>query len=101
MKKIINGRKYDTDTASALAVYSSGAATDLYYYEETLYIKKTGEYFLHGHGGPASVYGSFSESGNKIGGDLIIPFTEADAKAWAEKHISADDYCKIFGDVEE
>ena len=101
MKKIISGRKYDTDTASALASYSSGAATDLYYYEETLYIKKTGEYFLHGHGGPASVYGSFSESGNKIGGNLIIPFTEADAKAWAEKHTSADDYCKIFGDVKE
>ena len=46
MKKIINGKRYDTSTAILIgsARYSHG---DLEYLTEELYRKKTGEFFLY------------------------------------------------------
>ena len=53
MKKIINGKVYDTEKAKQVAYYSSaGSWRDFQHYEETLYLKKTGEYFLFGEGAP-------------------------------------------------
>lgn len=52
MKKIINGKKYDTDTAKEVGYSNNGLlSTDIDYIEETLYQKKTGEFFLYGEGG--------------------------------------------------
>lgn len=51
MKKIINGKKYDTETATSVGEYSSNyACSDYKHYDETLYKKKTGEFFLYGEG---------------------------------------------------
>ena len=48
MKKIINGKMYNTDTAKELAGWSSpGGRGDFSHYEETLYQKRTGEFLLH------------------------------------------------------
>ena len=56
-KKIINNRMYNTETAKQLGYWSNGyTPSDFYFAEETLYQKKTGEYFLVGHGGPMSSY---------------------------------------------
>lgn len=64
MKKIINGKKYDTETANAVGAYAnSGRWCDFTHYEETLYQKRTGEYFLHGEGGPMTKY-AVAESQN-------------------------------------
>ena len=47
MKKIINGKKYDTNTATKVADYWNGyGASDFNYVSEELYLKNTGEYFL-------------------------------------------------------
>lgn len=103
MKKIINGKKYDTETATYLGRYQSpgNGWSDFSYYEETLYRKKTGEFFLHGEGGPMTRYAR-SESGNtRTGGETIIPLTIDEAKAWAEEKLEADKYEEIFGEVEE
>ena len=57
MKKIINGKKYDTDTAQELASWDNGGGwRDFHHCEETLYRKKTGEFFLFGEGGPMTKY---------------------------------------------
>lgn len=57
MKKIINGRKYDTDTACCVGtIYKGRNKRDYCYYEESLFQKKTGEFFLYGEGGPSSKY---------------------------------------------
>ena len=57
MKKIINGKKYDTETATKIGEYSNGYSTsDFHYIDETLYRKKTGEFFLYGEGGPMTRY---------------------------------------------
>ena len=52
MKKIINGRKYDTETAKHIGSRSEGQPGNFEYFTEDLYLKKTGEFFLLGDGGP-------------------------------------------------
>ena len=102
MKKIINGKKYDTETAKQLGTYANyGSWRDFSHYEETLYRKKTGEYFLHGKGGAMTHY-AVSESQNSwTGGEKIIPLTEAEARAWSENNLTCEAYESIFGEVEE
>ena len=57
MRKIINGKKYDTETAEQLASYWNELSTrDFRHMTERLFRKKNGEYFLYGKGGPASAY---------------------------------------------
>ena len=57
MKKIIDGRRYDTDTAKKLVNWDNGLPINAFSYtEETLYQKRTGEYFLYGESGAAGRY---------------------------------------------
>lgn len=101
MKKIINGRRYDTDTAKAVGSDSNGLGVrDFGNWQEILYRKTTGEFFLYGHGGPASKYAAPCGHG-WTSGERIIPYTLEEAKEWAEEHLTGDEYEGIFGEVEE
>lgn len=101
MKKVINNKVYDTNTAQMLGDWGNGHYTnDFAYCAETLYRKKTGEYFLHGEGHALSKYAS--HSGNSSGwGEKIIPMSYTEAQSWAEEHLDGDDYIRIFGEPEE
>ena len=101
MKKIINGKVYNTQTAKCLVEWDNGHfKSDFNYCSEDLYRKRTGEYFLHGQGGAMSKYSS--RSGNSSGwGDQIIPLTLDEAKEWAEKKLDGDEYESIFGAIAE
>ncbi len=101
MKKIINGKVYDTNTAEFLNSWNNGHSTsDFDYVKETLYRKKTGEYFLHGVGGARTCYCShYGDSWG--GGEAIKPLKYESAQKWAEEHLSGDDYEKIFGTIDE
>lgn len=102
MKKIINNKKYDTDTARKIGCWSSGSnPSDFSYYDETLYCKRSGEYFLLGDGGPASRYSKRTDSNTWSGSCEIIPLSYQDATQWAMKHLNADIYENEFGDVSE
>lgn len=102
MKKIINGKKYDTDTAKFLGRYSNTWDTrNFHYYSEELYRKKNGEYFLYGEGGPMSDYSRQTATNERSGGERITPMTEAEARKWAEEHLDGDEYEEIFGEVDE
>lgn len=101
MKKIINGRRYDTDTAKELAkAYAPCAVNDFNYWEETLYRKNTGEYFLHGVGNANSRYAERT-AGGWCGGSKLIPLTIEAAQEWAEQNLDGDEYEQIFGAIEE
>lgn len=101
MKRIINGRLYDTDTAKEIGCYSNGyGAEDFNYLYEALYRKKTGEFFLYGSGGAMTRY-CVGHGNCWSGGEDIEPYTEEEAKAWAEEHLDADTYMEVFGTVEE
>ena len=102
MKKIINGRVYDTDKARELGTYANaGDWRDFSHLEETLYRKKTGEYFLFGEGGPATKYAEAEGQNSWTGGRRIMPMTYDEAREWAEEHLTADEYEAIFGEIVE
>lgn len=102
MKKIIKGRKYDTETAKEMASWSDGLSfRDFTHVEEVLYQKRTGEFFLHGAGGPSTRYAVPTGQNSWSGGEKIIPLTWESAREWAEEHLDADDYEEIFGEVSE
>lgn len=101
MKAIIKGRKYNTDTARLVARDSNDLGwRDYRYYIESLYRKKTGEFFLYGEGGPASKYrvrnGDCWDTGEQI-----IPLTNEKAREWIEQNCSVETYEELFGEVEE
>ena len=102
MKKIINGKKYNTETAKMVGSWSNNRSyCDFSCCEEMLYKKRTGEFFLYGEGGPMSKYSVSCGQNSWSGGAEIIPMTESEAKKWAEEHLGADEYEEIFGEVEE
>jgi hypothetical protein len=51
MKRVIKGKRYDTEKATVIANAAVGDA------EEWLYRKKGGEFFIHGMGGRYSLLG--------------------------------------------
>lgn len=101
MKKIINGKRYDTETAQLIGSTSYSNRTDFHFWSEELYRKKTGEFFLYCEGGPASKYGRQIEQNTWSGGEKIIPLTLAEAKEWGEMYLDADKYEQVFGKIEE
>lgn len=102
MKKIIKNKLYDTDTAKFLGEYAPNPDQGNFsYFCETLYRKKTGEFFLHGEGNAASKYAHSCGQNERCGGEKIVPLTYAEAQAWAEEHLDGDDYIAIFGEPEE
>lgn len=95
MKKIRNGKLYDTDTAQLIDSYQYLGEGDTRYVYEELYRKKTGEYFLYGEGGPASCW-ACNEGYGYCAGEGIRPLTDEEARVWAEEHMDADDYLEYF-----
>ena len=102
MKKIINGKLYDTDTAKEIGTRFHGEGVrDFRHYSETLYRKRTGEYFLYGEGGPMSRYAESIGQNQWSGSEKIIPLDYKAATEWAEENMDADDYQAEFGEVSE
>ena len=98
MKKIISKRKYNTETATEIGSWSSDAAvSDFSWYEETLYRKRNGEYFLHGAGHAASPYRRRS-GGMWAPGEDITPIGSDEAREWAEDHLDTDAYEAEWGE---
>lgn len=100
MKKVINGKMYNTETAKELGSWWN-ERTDFSICWEYLYKKKTGEYFLYGKGGATSKYAKRWENNGSQSGEKIIPLTETEARSWAEQKLDADEYIEIFGEVDE
>lgn len=102
MKKIIEGKKYDTETAKKLGEWwNNQDVRNFGHVEETLYQKRTGEFFIYGVGGPASKYARSEGQNSWTGGEKIIPVSYPRAKAWAEEHLTVDEFESIFGEVTE
>jgi len=101
MKKVINGKVYNTETAQKVGEWDNGCYTnDFNYSSEDLYRKKTGEFFLHCEGGALSAYAT--RNGNSSGyGEQIAPMSYDEAKEWAEKRLTGDEYEGIFGEIGE
>ena len=102
MKKIINGSKYDTDTAKLLGRWTNGANYgDFSFCSEALYRTRSGKYFIFGSGGAMSKYSKSCGNNEWCGGSNFEPVTRQAAMEWAEEHLDGDEYEDIFGEVSE
>ena len=95
MKKISNGKVYDTETARYIGDWDNKQCEQDYICEK-LYCKRTGEYFLYGEGGPMTKYSKMEGANSWSSGEMIIPLIYDAARKWAEEHLKADDYLKEF-----
>ena len=85
MKAIINGKRYNTETATEVWSNSSSyPVNDFKYYEETLYKTTAGNWFLQGEGGALSQY-AVPVGNSTGGGSRIIPLTAVEAQEWLER----------------
>lgn len=99
MKKVINGKVYDTDTARKVGCIDFGLGDRFSGWSETLYVKRTGEYFLLGEGGPGSKYSVRTGVNNTTGSAKIFPLSYDDARKWAEENLGAGEYIAEFGEI--
>ncbi|MFO7713849.1 hypothetical protein [Desulfosarcina sp.] len=82
IKRIIDGERFDTETALEIAARENGLPfNDYYHISETLYQTQYGTYFLAGSGGPLTRY-AFEYGGVKGYGSGIFPLSEDDAYEW-------------------
>lgn len=84
MKRIINGKKYDTETATSLLSKSGGLGR-----ETELYVTKKKNYFL--------VHWTNWQNEN----DYIEPISKEEAKEFCERKMDAEKFEKEFGKCEE
>ena len=102
MRKVIEGKLYNTETAEMVATDSYSHYGDLGYWSEEIYRTKRGNWFLAGEGGAMSKYAQAIGQNEVGGGSAIIPLTEGEALAWLEDHTSdADTFEKYFSDALE
>lgn len=114
MQKVINGKIYDTNAAKAVAFHciqdsctkNYGNSISLH---ETLYRKKTGEFFLDiclftfvRDDGIKVLPDSFSSIGSIwiINRDIFL-LNEEQAREWVKAFHDADTNINLFGEVEE
>ena len=100
MLKIINGKRYNPTTAKKLCYWDNGYYNDFRFVEETMYRKRTGEFFLYAYGDPMTAYAK-SEGRTTYGSECIVPLSIDSAKKWLEEKADADTYIQIFGPFEE
>ena len=86
MEAIIEGKKYDTETATEVASYWNGLGQgDFGRVNESLYKTAKGSWFIAGSGGPMSAYAQ-SVGNSQTGGEGIRPLSYEEAMNWLEKH---------------
>ncbi len=102
MKRIIDGKSYNTETAYLIAEWDNGLFyNDFYHCSEELYQTVKENWFLYGSGGAASKYST--TSGNSSSGSCaIIPLTAIQALKWLEQKEFTDEIEEHFpNEIEE
>lgn len=96
MRKQIDGKKFDTELSKKVGEAEANCSKlDHKYWKEELYRRKPGDYFLYGCGGPKTKYGRLTVGGYQSG-EVIIPITDEEAKAWANEHLTTEQVKEIF-----
>jgi len=85
MIKVIDGKRYNTQTAEKIAEWDNGFYGDFKYCEETLYRTTKGAFFLYGKGNAMSKYATPVQCGTR-GGEDITPLSDDQAQQWLEEN---------------
>jgi len=84
MKRVIDGKIFDTRTATRIGFTEFGTSGDHKYCYEALFKTPRGRYFLEYHGGPLSRY-AVEQGPNLVGGSAGVRLLDNDeALAWCE-----------------
>ena len=101
MKAIIDGKRYNTETATGVAEYWNGlGGGDFGRVYEILYITAKGSWFIAGSGGPMTSYAQ-SVGNSQTGGEGIRPLSSEEAMAWLEKNHQTDALDQYFAEAIE
>ncbi len=100
MKRSIEGKVYNTETATEICDISRGHSGDFEHVNAELYVTKKGAFFIAGWGGASTRFAKSTSDGNgRVGSDGIIPLSEREALEYCEEH--AWDKVEEFFEVEE
>tara|TARA_R100001163_G_C5022950_1_gene165260 strand:- start:257 stop:562 length:306 start_codon:yes stop_codon:yes gene_type:complete len=96
MKAIIDGKRYNTETATEVASrhHGTGNFDDV---SESLYRTAKGAWFLAGSGGRNSSYAQDVDS-NPTSGEGLHPLSDNEAIAWLETQNEVDALEKYFAE---
>ena len=90
MKKVIKGKKLDTQTAKMVGTAMIDDNKDIV---ETLYRTKSATYFIH------NVYSKSTNGKLEVGEDIYL-VSANEAKEWAKKWLTKSEYDRCFGDID-
>jgi len=97
MKAIIDGKRYDTDTAELIFTWDNGHYTsDFGYREKSLYRTNKGKYFILHSGGAMTDMGVRAPGGGTSGSKTIVPVSDFDAFGFLCSHDGEEDAEKLF-----
>lgn len=101
MKKVVDGKRYNTETAEVVAEYYNGLGCgDFRRVDEALYRTNKGSFFLAGEGGPMTKY-SRAVGDMTGGGEDIIPMSGEEALSWLESKNETEAIEKYFRETIE
>lgn len=101
MQKVVNGKRYNTETATMICDYSFSNLGDFKYIQEALYVTKKGNYFVAGKGGPMSSYARSLGNNTTGGSSEIKPIDKVGAFEWAQKYGEVEKVFEFFADLAE
>ena len=98
MKKVINGKLYNTETATKIASDNSPYGNGDFQFENTkLYKTAKGAFFLAGNGGAASRWSQSLGTGGRGAGEGMEALTPEEARTWCEANdVDADIIAEHF-----
>jgi hypothetical protein len=100
MKAIINGKRFDTATATLIGDASyPGSQTDFQWWRAGLYkTPRSGQFFLAGQGGPMTRWAQPIGNQGMTGGEGVVPMTLEEARDWAERYLTIAEVEAAFSD---
>ena len=102
MIKIVNGKTYNTNTATLLGEFRHGGANDFEGIVETLYRTPKGALFIAGEGGPQTEYRVITGPNEWSWGSRVTPLSTEAAIEWCERHGKTPVLLEHFSDqIEE
>ena len=102
MKRIINGKRYDTDTADLVHEWDNGRGRgDFKYRSKDLYRTPKGKWFLVHEGGAMTDMATSCGDNSCTGGDDLEPVSDDDARAFLETHGGTAALEEYFADAIE
>ena len=101
MIKIIEGKRYNTETATKIATYSYGYGGDFSAEYTVLYVTENGNFFISGEGGPKTRWAAKVDTCTWAGGEGLYPVSQIEARELAEQWDADPDIIAELFEVED